>query len=237
VPSGHVDISWSELGGQQGEQRLHLNWVERGGPAVATPVRKGFGSRLVTEGLAYELDGEVGVEYLPAGVLCTVDVPIEPAGSLPEPGASLGASWGAAPERGGLRIGGLAMSEAPTGAIPVRCVLVVEDEMIVAMMLEGLLTDLGYRVIKAARVGRAVGLAATEAIDAAILDVNLAGETSYPVADELRRRGIPFVFASGYAPDSLRADFRDTPVLRKPYVALDVRRLLSEILGPRSPAG
>jgi CheY-like chemotaxis protein len=129
------------------------------------------------------------------------------------------------------------MSETPPAAAPGPCVLVVEDEMVVAMMLEGMLKDLGYRVIKAARVARAAGLAATEAIDAAVLDVNLAGEASYPVADELRRRGIPFVFASGYAPDTLRADFRDTPVLRKPYVSRDVRRLLAEVLGSRSPSG
>jgi CheY-like chemotaxis protein len=130
------------------------------------------------------------------------------------------------------------MSETPpAAATPGPCVLVVEDEMVVAMMLEGMLKDLGYRVIKAARVARAVGLAATEAIDVAVLDVNLAGEASYPVADELRRRGIPFVFASGYTPDSLRADFRDTPVLRKPYVSRDVRRLLVEVLGSRSSTG
>lgn len=121
-----------------------------------------------------------------------------------------------------------AASESP-------CVLVVEDEMLVAMMLEGMLKDLGYRVIKAARVGRAAGLAATEAINVAILDVNLAGETSYPVAAELRRRGIPFVFASGYDPGSLRADFRDTPMLRKPYIAYDVQLLLTGALRARGP--
>jgi len=120
---------------------------------------------------------------------------------------------------------------------PLPCVLVVEDEMVVAMMLEGLLKDLGYRVIKAARVGRAANLAATEAIDVAILDVNLAGAPSYPVAEALRRRGIPFVFASGYAPGSLHADFQDVPVLRKPYLSHDVRRLLAEALGTPDPAG
>ena len=109
-----------------------------------------------------------------------------------------------------------------------RCVLVVEDEMLVAMMLEGMLKDIGYRVIKATRVAKATGLATTEAIDFAILDVNLAGEPSYPVADELRRRGIPFVFSTGYAPGKLRADLRDIPVLRKPYRTEDVQHLLTE---------
>jgi CheY-like chemotaxis protein len=117
------------------------------------------------------------------------------------------------------------------------CILVVEDEMVVAMMLEGMLKDLGYRVIKAARVSRAAGFAATEAIDAAVLDVNLAGEASYRVAEELRRRGIPFAFASGYAPGSLRADFRDVPVLRKPYLQQDLRGVLATLLGSRRERG
>ena len=114
------------------------------------------------------------------------------------------------------------------------CVLVVEDEMLVAMMLEGMLKDLGYRVIKAARIAKAVGLVATEAIDVAILDVNLAGEPSYLVAEELVRRGIPFVFASGYAPGSLRADFHDIAVLRKPYMSHEVQQAVKEAIGPHS---
>jgi CheY-like chemotaxis protein len=117
---------------------------------------------------------------------------------------------------------------------PAPCVLVVEDEVLVAMMLEGMLRDLGCRVIKAARVTKAVGLAASEAVDFAILDVNLAGEPSYRVADELRRRGIPFVFASGYDPGSLRADFKDIAVLRKPYMPHDVRQAVTEAIGSHS---
>ncbi|MGA3003918.1 MAG: response regulator [Acetobacteraceae bacterium] len=119
-----------------------------------------------------------------------------------------------------------------TDTSPSLCVLVVEDEMLVAMMLEGMLRDLGYRVIKAARVAKAIGLATSEAIDAAILDVNLAGETSYQVADVLRLRGIPFVFASGYDPGSLRADFRNVAVLRKPYMPHDVRQVVADALRP-----
>jgi DNA-binding response OmpR family regulator len=116
---------------------------------------------------------------------------------------------------------------------PSPCILIVEDEMLVAMMLEGMLRDLGYRVIKAARVGRAVGLVSSEVIDFAILDVNLAGEPSYLVGDELRRRGIPFVFASGYDPGSLRADFHDITVLRKPYMPHEVRQVVTEAIRSR----
>jgi CheY-like chemotaxis protein len=105
--------------------------------------------------------------------------------------------------------------------------------MLVAMLLEGMLHDLGYRVIKAARVAKALGLVASEAIDFAILDINLAGEPSYRVAEQLRLRGIPFVFASGYDPSTLRADFHDIAVLRKPYMAFDVQQLLTSAILPR----
>jgi CheY-like chemotaxis protein len=110
---------------------------------------------------------------------------------------------------------------------PDLCILVVEDEMLVAMLLEGMLRDLGHRVVKAARVGKALDLVASEAIDFAILDINLAGEPSYRVAEQLRLRGIPFVFASGYDPSSLPADFHDIAVLRKPYMAFDVQQLFT----------
>ncbi len=83
----------------------------------------------------------------------------------------------------------------PEKSIAGMRILIVEDEMMVAMMLEDMLTDLGCEVVKAARVAKAVHLIATTAIDGAILDVNVAGEAVYPVAHELQSRGIPFIFS------------------------------------------
>jgi len=79
VPSGHIVIAWSEQQGDDGH-RLHLTWVERGGPTVTEPAQKGFGSRMIAEGLAYELDGDVQVDYHPEGVRCIINVPIPAAG-------------------------------------------------------------------------------------------------------------------------------------------------------------
>ena len=124
------------------------------------------------------------------------------------------------------------LSDSPVVSLD-QCILVVEDEMLVAMMLEDMLTDIGYRVIKAARVTKATGLAATEDIDCAILDVNLDGETSYPVAKELRRRGIPFLFSTGYSAASLRADYSDCPILSKPYSPQGLERILATTLAMR----
>ncbi|HVR82452.1 MAG TPA: response regulator, partial [Luteimonas sp.] len=95
--------------------------------------------------------------------------------------------------------------------------LIVEDEMILAIMLEDALQDAGYRVLKAGRLPKALALATSERIDAAILDINLAGKEVFPVADELRRRGIALMFTSGYGEDGLPAAYRDAPMLQKPY--------------------
>jgi DNA-binding response OmpR family regulator len=110
------------------------------------------------------------------------------------------------------------------------CVLLVEDEMCLAMMLQDILEDAGYRVVKAARVPGALALAEAEAIDAAILDVNLAGKEVFPVADELRRRGVPFMFASGYGERGLPGEFSDCPVLQKPYDPVALEQMLENVL-------
>jgi DNA-binding response OmpR family regulator len=97
------------------------------------------------------------------------------------------------------------------------CVLIVEDEAMVSMMLEDRLEYSGYRVLKAARVAKALELVGSESIDVALLDINLAGQQSFPVAALLRERGIPFVFASGYGDVGIPAEFSDAAVLQKPY--------------------
>ena len=110
------------------------------------------------------------------------------------------------------------------------CVLLVEDEMCLAMMLQDLLEDAGYRVLKAARVAAALDLAEAEAIDAAILDVNVAGSEVFPVADQLRRRGVPFMFASGYGDRGVPGEFSAYPMLQKPYDPAALSLMLENVL-------
>ncbi|MEO6263720.1 MAG: response regulator [Luteimonas sp.] len=98
-------------------------------------------------------------------------------------------------------------------------VLIVEDEMYLAMMAEDILLDAGHQVFKAARLPNALALAAAERFDAALLDINLAGVEVFPLAEELRRRGVPFTFTSGYGTNGIPPDYRDYPVLQKPYIA------------------
>ncbi|HEX8574517.1 MAG TPA: response regulator [Allosphingosinicella sp.] len=97
-------------------------------------------------------------------------------------------------------------------------ILIVEDEMLVAMNVEDMLLELGHEVAGlASRLGPALALARESRFDAAMLDVNLAGEPSFPVADLLIERGIPFLFATGYGRQGIAERYRDYPMLQKPF--------------------
>jgi CheY-like chemotaxis protein len=114
-------------------------------------------------------------------------------------------------------------------------ILVVEDEYLIRMLLEDMLGDLGYDV--AAAVGTIVEaseLATTGDFNAAVLDVNLDGTQIYPVADILAKRGLPFVFVTGYGERSLPEPYRDRPALQKPF---QIEQLKSTLDGLLAKAG
>lgn len=111
-----------------------------------------------------------------------------------------------------------------------RRVLVVEDEMMVVMMIEEVLKDAGCTVTTAGRLQQALIHARTELFDAAILDVNLNGERSYPIGDVLAARGIPFVFATGYGVDGLLGNYPSVPVIAKPFKDRELVDMLRAVL-------
>lgn len=109
-------------------------------------------------------------------------------------------------------------------------VLVVEDEPIVAMCLEDILEALDCATVgPAGGLADGLALAEREDIGAAILDINLAGERSTPIAEALRARGVPFVFASGYG--AVPEGFEEVPLVAKPYREVDIDAALRGILG------
>lgn len=113
-----------------------------------------------------------------------------------------------------------------------RRVLVVEDEMTIALMIEEMLQDLGALIVgPESRLDAALRLAAEASLDAAILDVNIRGGNSYPIADILADRGIPFVFCSGYNDWALEERHRDRPRLMKPYSLKELEDQLIKLLG------
>ncbi len=112
---------------------------------------------------------------------------------------------------------------------------IVEDEAIIAMMLEDMLDDLGCAVVGSARsVDAALGDIQHMDFDGAILDVNLRGERADPVADALIARGLPFVFATGYGEIGIAERFKGVVVLQKPFEATLLRRALLRALAART---
>ena len=110
-------------------------------------------------------------------------------------------------------------------------VLVVEDEYLIRMLLEDMLGDLGYAVAAAVgTIAEAREHAANGDFSAAVLDVNLAGQEIFPVADILAERSLPFVFVTGYGERSLPERYRGRPALQKPFQAEQLDSTLAELL-------
>lgn len=108
-------------------------------------------------------------------------------------------------------------------------VLLVEDEIMIAVLLEEMLIELGHEIVgPVARLNRALEVVQREAVDIAILDVNIAGSEVYPVAEALAERGVPYFFVTGYGRAGLRAPYRDSPTLQKPFGLRDLRKLFDE---------
>jgi CheY-like chemotaxis protein len=110
-------------------------------------------------------------------------------------------------------------------------VLVVEDEMMIAMLIEDMLDEFGCKTVgPATNVPRALELIGKEQVEVAVLDLNLDGNDTYAIADALRHKRVPFIFATGYGSTGLREDYRDRPVLQKPFQARELEAALAEAL-------
>jgi DNA-binding response OmpR family regulator len=113
-----------------------------------------------------------------------------------------------------------------------RCrVLVVEDEAAIAMLVEDMVLDFGSEVVgPAAQMDEALNLARHAELDAAILDINVAGSVIFPVADVLRERGVPVIFATGYGSKALPVRFLGSPTLPKPFSYSTLAQALRTVL-------
>ena len=209
APAGRLEVRWQVTGGGAGERALTLTWMEAGGPPVQLPPRRGFGTTLIERTLAHELDADVRREFLETGLRCTLAIPLtEEVGRMRE--ASPRKPWAS-----------VMTSDSLAGCR----ILVVEDEMLIAVLIEQILEELGCVVVgPVARLDAALRLASQEALDAAILDVAIRGGHVQPVAEQLLARGIPFVLASGYGDWSLPENLRNQPRLTKPFTQVDLEQ-------------
>lgn len=110
-------------------------------------------------------------------------------------------------------------------------VLIVEDEPVVGMALEDMLIDAGAEPVCAGTVEQALSLLASATFNAAILDINVHGVQSYPVAEALVERGVPFVFATGYGEVLNAPEFAHVPTIAKPYSFPDIMAALTKVSG------
>jgi PAS domain S-box-containing protein len=198
--SGAVKVSWA-----LDADRLNLQWTETGGPRTQPPSSRGFGTKLITATCEAQLGGKAKFNWLAEGLQCMLSVPIDD--KTPQPERNAAAGQGAHEQNGGM---------APT-VLAGKRVMLVEDEMLVAMMMKDMLTDLGFSVVGPfSRVAEALPAARGEDLEAAVLDINLNGELVYPVAQALVERGVPIVFVTGYGAESIDKNFSQIPVLQKP---------------------
>ncbi len=114
-----------------------------------------------------------------------------------------------------------------------RRVLLVEDEALVAMLLETILEDMGcIPVGPAGTVEEGLAMVADPApLDAALLDVNVAGRQVFPIAEALKARGVPFVFSTGYGESGLPDEWRGHPTVQKPFTESAIRAALMQAMG------
>ena len=117
------------------------------------------------------------------------------------------------------------------GVLRGKNVLIVEDEALIAMLFEDILEDTACRIVgPAMTVRQAMELAGAAEIDVAVLDVNLNGESSFPVAALLQSRGVPLVFSSGYGSQGLPPEWQERPTLPKPFTSDEVIDMLARLV-------
>lgn len=198
LESGQLRLSWVLNDG-----KLNLDWRECGGPATKAPSAKGFGTRIITASIERQLFGNVAFDWHPDGLRCVISVPLCNTMGASELSESRG---DVDPATAGTRI-----------VLAGGSIMLVEDEAIVALAVNDSLTDMGFSVVGPfSRISDACRALQDNQVDAAILDVNLAGETVYSLAEMLTARKIPFVFATGYGAESIESRFEHIPVLQKP---------------------
>lgn len=116
--------------------------------------------------------------------------------------------------------------------------MILDDEIIVALDVEHMLTDLGHCVVGTAnRMDGGMKIAQESDLDMAILDINVRGVLSFPIAEILRSRGVPVIFASGYGQRGLIDAFRDAHVLTKPFDMDGLARIVAQARGSPTRQG
>lgn len=215
--NGTLSVNWTV----DASGACEITWRERGGPTVRPPSRSGFGSVLIDRSIPFDLGGTSRIEYRPEGLEGFFKIPAKHL-TVAEPLEAVSAQAPAVQPCTDFE--GLAH----------HCVLILEDQLVIAVGLEQMLTDAQVEdVITVSSEAEALKLLSSRKPDVAILDINLGTGTSLAVADELLRRNVPFLFATGYGESIIIPDhLKHVPVVRKPYNADSLLIHLQRLLQP-----
>ena len=207
-PAGKIKLDWDLQ-----PDALTLNWVENGGPVITAPSARKFGLKVIVASIEQQLSGKAAFDWNPKGLHCVFSIPRS---ELTKSRAFCSARDGA--ERNGVAVG-LEKQDRPR-------VLLVEDEALVAMMIQDTLAEFGFQVLgPVSTASEALAAARERHIDAAVLDINLGDGLVYTVAEILAKRGVPFIFVTGYDADSIDSRFSGIPVLQKPIERESLQRI------------
>lgn len=201
---GTLEVTWRLTP----EGACEIFWRESGGPRVSPPSREGFGTALIDRSIPYDLGGESTVDYASGGVVARFLLPSRHVSPSHHSDAGLKS------ERHDADMLGAGLSKDVS-------VLLLEDQMLIAMDVESMLGEYGISDVTTTNsVAETMLKLRSSTPDVAVLDVNLGQGTSISVAEELVRRSIPFVFATGYGDGTMIPDaFSGVPIVRKPYDA------------------
>jgi light-regulated signal transduction histidine kinase (bacteriophytochrome)/CheY-like chemotaxis protein len=218
--AGRLDVTWQLTA----EGDCELVWQESRGPKVSPPTREGFGTVLISRSVPYDLGGDSKVDYaaggvrarflLPAKHISSIDIRTERRKETRRPGTP---------------------QEAPSDLLAGIKILLVEDQMLIAMDLEAMLANKGAtHTVTTGSSADALKMLKGFTPDFAVLDINLGVGTSLPVAQELSKRNIPFIFATGYGDQSwIPPELMAAPMIRKPYDGDELIQAISRVLQRR----
>ncbi len=215
---GRLDVHWEV----DSKGSCIVDWRESGGPLVTPPSREGFGTYLLDRSVPFDLGGTSDVAFAPEGVHARFRLPSKHVRRSTDMVVTSTARVVAKQQSAGL----------PAGTD----ILLLEDQMLIAMDIEASLAERGYSAVTTTNsVREALVVLERQRPDVAILDINLGETTSLPVAEALKRLSVPFIFATGYGEGtSIPEGFADVPIVRKPYDIAAVVAALAGVLAPSS---